>query len=686
MRSILTHTNIRNGAHGIDDGTRASGPNHMRLVVLLTWMTAAVLLAQAPVPVEQEPQHHPVFDNGRVRVLDVRLPPGYVSLFHVHALDNVSVRMTAGTMRTDLLTGDGLPQTSPAGRVAYYSAAPPYTHRVVNAGSDPVRILDVELPGVSGPSSASGAPAETADVPAGHALVVGNDHVRVLRVVVGAGRHACGAHPPARLARGRGGRRRRRTFRLARRRHARAGDEPRTRPRISSRFSRTSERAVSRGDEPMTRIGVLGTVLACLAGGMMTITMAAQTTGVETLPDGVRIATGGGFLSLHVKTDAIVRVTFSKTREFRADTMVVAGPGAGGDARLNPFTSAPETAAVVPVPKWSRTSNAATVTLTTTKLVVTVNRQDGAVRFADRSGHTVLAEVPGAHTLAPANVQGENTFHVQQRWQADANESLYGLGERQEGKLDIKGYDFDLWQRNTFVAMPVVMSSRGYGILWDNTSYTKFGDTRPFEPIPAADLVDANGIAGGLSTGALATADGPLQDAATTATLGVGRDAVVVAGPSSAAASNAEAANAGAPAPARGRGNVARGGGAGRGAQPAIRAWQGEIVAPVTGDYQFQTYSNGLIQVWLDGALQIDHYKQTWATENDQFKVHLDAGRRYPIKIQLSSRRQRRCASRWKTPDRRRRHVALVGGRRRHRLLLRLRPGARRRRRRLSAR
>jgi hypothetical protein len=66
---------------------------------------------------------------------------------------------------------------------------------------------------------------------------------------------------------------------------------------------------------------------------------------------------------------------------------------------------------------------------------------------------------------------------------------------------------------------------------------------------------------------------------------------------------------------------------------PAVRGLQGTIVAPKTGDYQFQTYSNGTTKLWLNGVLQIDHDKQNWATEYDQFKVHLDAGKRYPINV-----------------------------------------------------
>ena len=179
-----------------------------------------------------------------------------------------------------------------------------------------------------------------------------------------------------------------------------------------------------------------------------------------------------------------------------------------------------------------------------------------------------------------------------------AGESLYGLGQRQEGKLDIKGYDLDLWQRNTVVEIPFLVSSNGYGILWDNTSFTKFGDTRPFEPVPGLNLADAHTPAGAL----------------------------------------------------------------------------GEIAAPVTGDYQFQTYSNLDIKVWLDGELRIDHWKQNWATENDQFKVHLEAGKRYPIKIASSAGRD--AARDVEDAASHARHLALVRSGRGGRLLLRLWPRA----------
>jgi alpha-D-xyloside xylohydrolase len=156
----------------------------------------------------------------------------------------------------------------------------------------------------------------------------------------------------------------------------------------------------------------------------------------------------------------------------------------------------------------------------------------------------------------------------------------------------------------------MVVSSRGYGLLWDNTSPSKFGDIRPFETMPAPQLVDMSGKPGGLSEGTFASASADVTATRTAADVSF----------------NITGAEVG----------------------PLARGWQGQIAVPVTGDYQFQTYSNGHTTVSLAGKTEIDHYKQNWATEYDQFKVHLVAGRRYPIKITNSLGTTLRLT--WKTP------------------------------------
>ena len=111
-----------------------------------------------------------------------------------------------------------------------------------------------------------------------------------------------------------------------------------------------------------------------------------------------------------------------------------------------------------------------------------MDRKTGRVRFADLKGREILSELD--RSLEPASIQGEQTFHVRQQW-APQDEALFGLGQHQLGLTNIKGYDLDLWQHNATVSLPFLVSSRGYGILWDNTSYSRFGDLREPRSCPA---------------------------------------------------------------------------------------------------------------------------------------------------------------------------------------------------------
>jgi alpha-D-xyloside xylohydrolase len=319
---------------------------------------------------------------------------------------------------------------------------------------------------------------------------------------------------------------------------------------------------------------------------------------IEQRPDGIIISHGGLLLDLEVRADNVIRVAASPNRAFFSAGSLDVLPQSGV------------------TPKWAFSQTADAATLTTDRLRVSVDLASGAVSFFDAAGAAILAEVPGSRALDAADVQGEHTAHVQQQWRQQ-DESLYGLGQHQLGIVDLKGYDLDLWQRNTNVVVPFLVSSRGYGILWDNLSYTRFGDLRDFAAIPADCLVDASGQPGGLTTGTF-TAASPdtLQNPATTANIVRGRG-----------------------------GRSARGAGG-----PPTTRWVGEVVAPTTGDYQFQTYSNGGIKMWLDGTLVIDHWRQSWLTEYDQVKIHLEQGRHYALKLESGGEQVSTMNLTWKTP------------------------------------
>src|SRR6185437_8912212 len=149
------------------------------------------------------------------------------------------------------------------------------------------------------------------------------------------------------------------------------------------------------------------------------------------------------------------------------------------------------------VKDWTLDITPENVSLSTAKLKAVVDQKTGAISFLDAAGRMVLAEK--SRELSPALVQGDQTFHVRQEWESPTNEALFGLGQHQLGLMNIKGYDLDLWQFNGTVAIPFLLSSRGYGILWDNTSFTRFGDLRELEPIPTAQLFSLDGKPGGFT-------------------------------------------------------------------------------------------------------------------------------------------------------------------------------------------
>jgi len=86
------------------------------------------------------------------------------------------------------------------------------------------------------------------------------------------------------------------------------------------------------------------------------------------------------------------------------------------------------------------------------------------------TGEELLAEsrehfwMPGARVF-----QGNRSgaYEIHQQFAAYPGERIYGMGQRTHGRLDLKGLALDLVQRNAEVNIPFVLSSRGYGLLWN---------------------------------------------------------------------------------------------------------------------------------------------------------------------------------------------------------------------------
>jgi alpha-D-xyloside xylohydrolase len=96
----------------------------------------------------------------------------------------------------------------------------------------------------------------------------------------------------------------------------------------------------------------------------------------------------------------------------------------------------------------------------------------GQIRFVrDDTGDELLAEQP-IHFWWPGprnfTATGNGYYHSEQCFAAYEGERLFGLGQHTHGRLDQKGIVLDLVQRNAEVSIPFLVSSRGYGLLWNN--------------------------------------------------------------------------------------------------------------------------------------------------------------------------------------------------------------------------
>jgi len=113
--------------------------------------------------------------------------------------------------------------------------------------------------------------------------------------------------------------------------------------------------------------------------------------------------------------------------------------------------------------------------LATNRLNLWIDARVGRITFKDCNDTLLLEE--GARELQPVTVCGEEVHQVRQSFAWQTGEALYGLGQHQQGIFNWRGHYVELVQYNKRAVVPFLLSTRGYGLLWDNYAYTKFDDT-----------------------------------------------------------------------------------------------------------------------------------------------------------------------------------------------------------------
>jgi len=173
--------------------------------------------------------------------------------------------------------------------------------------------------------------------------------------------------------------------------------------------------------------------------------------------DGVTFTMPQGKLKVFVCSDSIIRVMYSPAANLPA----------GQDFAVTNRS-------------WPRKSFKVAevdgkITLSTEKLKISVDKASGAIAFCNSTGNLLLSEpTDGGRLMPPVTVNGEATFQPEQNFTSPSNEFIYGLGQFQEGIWNWRGMPQELRQLNTQVAVPMIVSSYGYGLLWNNASLTEF--------------------------------------------------------------------------------------------------------------------------------------------------------------------------------------------------------------------
>lgn len=338
---------------------------------------------------------------------------------------------------------------------------------------------------------------------------------------------------------------------------------------------------------------LLGTSSAAIAQGSYRRT----DTGIVVMP-----ASGPErVVRLQVYGDRIIRVTAAPTAELDlpASYMVTAAPQAAG---------------------FAVSGEAGRVTITTGKVRASVDLSNGNVSFTDAGGQLDLAE-SGPAGFTPVAVEGKRFLALRQQFNRGTDEGLFGLGQHQNGQMNYNGEDVFLFQHNVAVPIPFLVSTRNYGILWDNNSISRFGNPKPYgyagDGSDGLQVTDASGRPGWTARYYLGER---LAVTRTEPTINYQYIRDQAKWPAEAKAQTTAATS--------GQNT------AGNAVQTQRVVWTGRVTPSTTGLHRFRLYSSSYAKVFVDGREVLSRWRQNWNPWYHNFDLPMTAGRPAEIRIQ----------------------------------------------------
>jgi alpha-D-xyloside xylohydrolase len=200
-------------------------------------------------------------------------------------------------------------------------------------------------------------------------------------------------------------------------------------------------------------------ILSVLIGIFLNITVQASVVSYKNDGDGITCTLDQGLMKVKICMDNVIEVKYTILPLFLDKPSLV-------------ITNEWKT-----TPVYKVTENDDEIVLATAKVKVIINRKTNAVRFADLNDIVILSEDElNGKTMAAATIAGIPTYNCNTVFNSPAGEALYGLGCHPEDSMSInyKGRDQEMLIRYMTGAIPVLLSTNGYGLLWDNYSASNF--------------------------------------------------------------------------------------------------------------------------------------------------------------------------------------------------------------------
>jgi alpha-D-xyloside xylohydrolase len=289
-------------------------------------------------------------------------------------------------------------------------------------------------------------------------------------------------------------------------------------------------------------------------------------------------------IRLNVVSDKIIRVTASPTDTLSTTASLMIVPG------------------VTKQVDFHVAEKDGGVSITTKSLVGRIDLKTGALSFLDSAGNALLTEKSGGgkgfeKTTLP------KLYKISQSFESPDDEGFYGLGAHQNRQMNYKGDDVDLVQHNIADVVPFLYSTKNYGLLWDNYSMSKFGDSREYQPLSSLKLTPKEGTGAGL------TASYYVENKIIKTAVEDKIDFEYLETPQGDSFPRDVAA----------KGKV---------------IWEGRFSSDKEGDHKFLVYASGYFKVWIGDKLIMDKWRQGWNPWTNKFKVNLKAGESKTIKVE----------------------------------------------------